>query len=210
MNFDRVLSLLMLACEALITLMIYQDFRKDRGRPELQMPKKKWAFMIVIGLLPIAALVYDRAFPAEIPEFDAVQEQPTVTSYGADSPDSCFMTVYGDALRSRKDNYKLAVGCFVYDGQQDVLDSPYLQVSSLYDITPGELYLKASFSPEFAKYFKEKHAIGIDIVLLNVPNGIQTSQFTTLRQARALGVRLPAFTVYKGYRIQGPSQQTLP
>ena len=87
----------------------------------------------------------------------------------------------------------MATACLLYDGKEDILDAPYLQVGGLYDIDKygGTKTLMAGWSPFFSNYFTEKGGTGVYVALLLVPNGAETYQFTTLRQARALGVRIP-------------------
>jgi hypothetical protein len=211
MTFDHIFNALTGICEIAIWWMIWQDYRKDRGKPELRMPKKKWTLMIVLSLIPLGVLIYARgptssvgsnsAPRGEIPEFDA-QNSTIVTAWAQDSPNSCSMDVNGNALLSRQSGYKLAIACFIYDGRTDILDAPYLQVSNLYDIRMGTVSIHAGYQPYFAEYGNKMHAVGIDIALLNVPNGVQASQFTTLRQARALGVRIPALTIAKSAIVQ--------
>ena len=125
-----------------------------------------------------------------IPEFDAPITQ-MLQGYGTDGPNSCAMVVSGKVLLSLSKGYKLAVGCFIYDGSVYVLDAPGLQVGNLYDITADQTRLMAKWGDSFNRYRVEKGATGLNIALLIVPNGVQPSQFTTLRQARALGVKIP-------------------
>lgn len=160
--------------------------------------------MLVMGLLSavtIAAVALDyfyvrrparaaAAAPADIPEFDDAQNDLYV-QYG-ETTDSCYMNVRGERYAARRSGYKLAVACFVWDGREDTLDAPYLQVSSLYDIRDGEEHLEAKYAQYFQPFRKGTHnEFKINIALLNVPNDAQPSQFKTLREARAVGVRIP-------------------
>src|SRR5205807_7570806 len=163
-------------------------------------PERQKIYNISVNVLLIVALVLSglsfylsrdaSAVPGggtqkEIPEFDA-QYTGIINGYGLDMASSCFMSVNGSALLSRQWGYKAAIACFVYDGREDILDAPYLQLSNLYDVRSGEVVMRATFQEYFNKYRSAMGAIGINIALLNVPTGIQTSQFTTLRQARAV------------------------
>jgi hypothetical protein len=211
MTFDHIFSAVTGICEIAIWWMIWQDYRIARGKPELRMPTKKWVLMIALSLIPLGVLIYARGTTSpvesnstprgEIPEFDT-PNSTIVTAWAQDSPNSCSMDVNGNALLSRQLGYRLAIACFIYDGRTDILDAPYLQVSNLYDIKMGTVSIHAGYQPYFMEYRNQMHAIGIDIALLNVPNGVQTGQFTTLHQARALGVKIPALTIAKSAIVQ--------
>ena len=208
MTFDHIFSAVTGICEIAIWWMIWQDYRIARGKSELRMPKRKWFLMIVLSLVPLGTLIYEWQNGApnvkpqnNISEFDN-PNSAIVKGWAQDSPNSCSMDVNGDALLSRQSGYKLAIACFIYDGKVDILDAPYLQVSNLYDIKSGDIGIRAGYQPYFDQYRNQMHAIGIDIALLNVPNGIQSSQFTTLRQARAMGVKIPALTIAKTVNLQ--------
>lgn len=194
MTFDHVFIVITTIAEVSIWWMILQDYRKARGKKEIHVgwAKTGWLLMLVFSLGPIGAVVYSRYVPQTLSEFDAPHEGPMVVSYGMDSPSSCYMTVHAAMFASRRSGYKLAIGCFVYGGQQDILDAPYLQVSNLYDIKDEDETIRALYAGYFVNYRNQVKAFGISIALLNVPNGVQPSSFTTLRQARALGVLIPA------------------
>jgi hypothetical protein len=148
-----------------------------------------WILLLVLTWFAIGYDYYDRQRQPSIPEFDTYQRM--VDRYGGDTPNSCFMQVKGGVFLPLSKKYKLAVTCFVWDGTIPVLDAPHLQVGNLYDISDNEIYLKARWGDEFNQYRSEQHSVGIAVALLLVPNGVQTSQFNTLRQARLLGVRIP-------------------
>jgi hypothetical protein len=144
---------------------------------------------------------------AEIPDFDASNAE-LVISYGQDSPNSCFMVANGIALLSRQSGYKAALACFVSDGTRPNLDVPYIQVSNTYDIAQGEILMRAIYKPYFDEYRKQLGSQGgIAVALLNIPNSVDPSQFTTLRQARALGVKILKIGVASGgVTVTQPSQ----
>jgi len=160
--------------------------------------------MIVLSLIPVGAVIYNRYFlvNVDLREFDAKSDLPLVLSYGGDGGGTaCGMTVQGKLLMSRKPNYKLAIGCFVWDGREDILDAPYLQLSNFYDIREGNIQMQAVYSEYFINYRVQIHAAALHVALLNVPNGVQLSQFTTLRQARALGVLIPNVSTQIGQLV---------
>jgi hypothetical protein len=66
-----------------------------------------------------------------------------------------------------------------------------------YDIKVGSIGIRAAYQPYFNDYRNQIHAVGIDVALLNVPVGVQPAQFTTLRQARAMGVKIPSLVIAK-------------
>jgi hypothetical protein len=207
MNFDHIFSAVTGICEIAIWWMIWQDYRIARGKPEFQMPTKKWTLMIALSLIPLGTLIVARetASPVklndehreEIPEYDE-PNAGLIIGWGQDSPLSCYMNVNGKPLLVRQSGYKLAIGCFAYDGKEDVLDATYVQVSNLYDIKDGVIGIRGSYQQYFIEYSKQLRSVGIMVALLNVPNGVQPNQFTTLRQARALGVKILQISLAKG------------
>ena len=122
-----------------------------------------------------------------------------IQGYGtgiAGDPNSCFLLVNPKALLPYKKDYKVSIACFVYDGTMNVLDAPNLQVGNLYDINEADsAYLKEVWGDSFNEYRKQHGTSATWIALLVVPNGVQTSQFTTLRQARSFGARIPAVQI---------------
>ena len=159
--------------------------------------------MLTMGLLMVLtwtaawAAFYDRHYDQpDIPEFDG-SNADLVLAWGQDTTGVCDMTVNGKRLLGRQSGFKLAIGCFIYDGKEDVLDAPYIQVSSLYDIRDGVIAMRSSYQPYFLEYYKQMHPTGTEIALFNVPNGVQPNQFTTLRQARSLGVKIPYIKIVR-------------
>jgi hypothetical protein len=146
----------------------------------------------------IALDYYDRnrqgSFP---PEFDSPGNVGLIVGYGMDTPNSCYGSVQGAQLTKIRSEYKLAIGCFLWDGTMDRLDAPNVQVSNLYDITASLVTARVTFGPGFEKYREEQHAAGILVSVFLVPNGVSVSQFTTLRQARSLGVHILSMSLAK-------------
>ena len=157
---------------------------------------------IVVGLslfavsLTLSGFGIYRVFrESDLPEFDT-PNNALVLGWSVDKG-FCTMTVSGDRVWSYRDNYRLATGCLVYDGAGDIKDAPYLQQSSLYDIRHGNIAMVAKYGEAFPKYMQEQHAAGNFVVLFLVPLGVTTSQFSTLRQARSLGVKIIANNLAK-------------
>jgi hypothetical protein len=92
-------------------------------------------------------------------------------------------------------DYKLAIGCFVTDGSVPLMDAPNVQVSRLFDIGKDSLTIREPYSAGFTEFLNQHHAIGIQIALLAVPYGTEITQFSTLRQARALHVKILALEI---------------
>jgi hypothetical protein len=156
--------------------------------------RRYWPTVIMGLLFLITAYdIYDRHHnAAPIVEFDAPNQPiPMVQSFGLRT-DGCMMNINASdpILMDHKDEYDLAIGCFLYDQAEDVLDAPNLQVSQLYDIRTGKVIAAVKFSQQFNDYRQQTHATGIHIALLLVPKGVRNTQFATLRQARALKVRI--------------------
>jgi len=168
-----------------------------------------WLLLLAVTWVGIGYDIYSQQHSKDdnpaLLEFDAQHNQSLVLSYGGSSPSSCAMTINGSALESRMLGYKLALGCFVSDGSTDILDVPYLQIGNLYDIKMGPETIQANYAPYFLDYMTKSHAIGISVALLIVPNGVQPSQFSSLRQARALGVLIPEIATARSSITFGPS-----
>lgn len=154
------------------------------------------AILMLLTWVGVAVGYYGRNSASDIPEFDG-SNADLVLGWGQDTTGACDMNVNGKLLLNRQSGYKLAIGCFIYDGKEDILDAPYIQVSNLYDIKDGVIAMRSSYQPYFLEYYKQMHPTGTEIALFNVPNGVQPTQFTTLRQARSLGVKIPYIKIVR-------------
>jgi len=166
--------------------------------------KRYWPMfaMMILAAVNLGGIGYreyqkHRSFP---PEFDDPNNLPLMTGYGLDTPSSCFANLQSKILLAHRSDYKVAIGCFLWDGTVDRLDAPNVQVSNLYDIVDGETALRVTWGEVFNKYRQEQHAVGIIVAVFIVPNGVSITQFTTLRQARALGVRIPSAGIAKSFQ----------
>jgi hypothetical protein len=161
--------------------------------PNLALPSKGlWVWLglfLTWGFLAYTIYFEPTQIKSEIPEFDN-PNSGILLGGGQDSANSCYEQINGKALLVRQLGYKIAIGCFFYDGKEDILDAPYLQVGNLYDIKDGVIFVRATYQPYFIDYLKQMHSLGIMVALFNVPNGVQPNQFATLRQARSLGVKI--------------------
>ncbi|MGA8212254.1 MAG: hypothetical protein WB799_01575 [Candidatus Sulfotelmatobacter sp.] len=159
--------------------------------------KKFWPMIVMAAMLVLTwgAVGYDvYHHTASIPEFDEPQADPLVSSWGLEGQ-ICDMTINGSALLPLRSDYKIAIGCFVFAGTEDILDAPNVQVSQLYDIRGDQILVRVPFSEAYQKYRDAHGAMGSHIALLLIPNGIEPSQFQTLRQARQLKVRILALRI---------------
>jgi len=56
-SFDRLISVIGALCEISIWWMIWQDYRKDRGKSEVRMPGKRLGLFLVLSLGPLVAAI---------------------------------------------------------------------------------------------------------------------------------------------------------
>jgi len=193
--FDHIFNVITGLSEIAIWWMIWQDYRKARGKSDMKVtfPAKRWMAMIALSLGPLLALGinhYAQSPSQDIPEFDS-KESLIRASGGGGASKSCTMTVNGKVLQSRRAGYKLAIACFVWDRTQDILDARPIQVSGLYDIRNDNIRLLATWGDSFNQYLIDRRPFTLTIALLNVPNGVTISQFSSLREARRIGVLIP-------------------
>lgn len=157
-------------------------------------------FVISMGLSGFGLFLNLRA--PDIPEFDAPQAN-LIGGWGS-SPGSCWVLANSDKFWNYRDHYRLASGCLVWDGLEDILDAPYLQPSKLFDIRKGSINVTAQWGASFPKYIEQTHSVGLYCSLMLVPIGINTSQFNTLREARNLGVKIVFNGLAKSFQISSP------
>jgi len=174
-----------------------------RAREELAKPASvklsRWPVYAVVGVVFLTWAVvgydfYDRTHPPLL-EFDVPHD--TLIAGWEQGVNSCSLAVNEQHLLLLRNDYKLAVACFIYNGQGDILDAPNVEVGALYDIREGQSTLTAGWSQGFIQYRVQQGAAGSFVALLIIPKNVQTFQFTTLRQARALGVRIPSVNLAK-------------
>jgi hypothetical protein len=153
--------------------------------------KRYWPMLAMAGLvlftwIGLGLRYYLQETSDAIPEFDAPNSQSQFyASYGHDHT-NCLITVRGNSLLSYQDRYRMAAACLVSDGSTDMLDVRDFSVGREYDIVSGDVLMTAIGDPEAAKRITN----GVNYFVLLIPPKVQTSQFVTLRQARALGVKI--------------------
>jgi hypothetical protein len=156
-----------------------------------QLPRLRiWVLLLAVTWCAIGYDFYDRHHTVPLPEFDSKRAAGLVISYAANQS-TCYMRVDGAAVLLNKSVYRLAIGCFTWDGAEDILDAPNFQVSNLYDIKDSVINMQQDFSEGFKQQGTAKHANAIFIAVLLVPDGVERNQFSTLRQARKLKVLIP-------------------
>ena len=126
----------------------------------------------------------DNSLP-DIPEFDEPQNG-LFNSYGPSNL-GCDIDANGNRFWDYRDKYRIAAACIIFDREHNLLDTPSLQVGQEHDITRGHIFMRADVSDNL-KPLINKH--GVTFLILLVPIGVTTSQFTTLRTARSLGVKI--------------------
>lgn len=97
------------------------------------------------------------------------------------------IVVSGKYLQSYREEYQLDALCLHYDGTQDYVDAPGLQKSALYEIRDVEVEMIITADEAFVKDFKSGMK-GTNYIAILVPKGVSMDQFSTLRQAFALGI----------------------
>ena len=175
----------------------YRILLRTGAKLTLPTPREKIMAILAFGSIVYAVFAWFNR-PVDFPEFDAPQttlvHEWSASFPNAGSNGTCQMTIDGSRLWTYRSSHKLAIGCLVYDGVGDVLDAPYLEPSALYDIKNGQKFLVAKWSAGFFKHMQDVNGAGNTVFLFLVPVGTTPGQFTTLRQARALGVRIIAST----------------
>jgi hypothetical protein len=155
--------------------------------------EKRFAYWPLVFMVILAASSWIPYFllPDDLPLWP--DPKPYVRGYGvtvtADGRESCYVTADGDRFSRYRNHWRLAAACYFYDGVGDPLDVPQLQTSGAYDIRTGEMKLLAVWGAAFPQFLHDKHANELGHVLLMLPAGIDPGQFSTLRQAKGLGVK---------------------
>jgi hypothetical protein len=192
----------------LICVGIVGFFASRRNRPMKSRAKRSffWGIAIVITWFAIGYDYYDRHH-AILPEFDDGHEKPVLFDSGMKAPDFCQVAVNGNLLMPYKDKYNVAFACYLWDGTQDQLDLPNLLISEVHDIGTGDLPMRVEFTPQFDWRFNHSEGM-VNYMLMLVPKDLKVTQFQTLRQARALGVKLPWLESRSITRKTCPDNQT--
>ena len=111
-----------------------------------------------------------------------------LTSYGIAGVRRVVATVDGRCFGDFRDKYNVAVVAFHTNGVKDANDEVLTAKTGLHDIQDVDLGFAFELDP---KYIEEHDVTGINgtnFVLLLVRKTVRMDQFSTLRQAEAMGV----------------------
>lgn len=85
---------------------------------------------------------------------------------------------------------KLMAIAFHYSGTTDFTDVKQLQKSALYDVRQGTQIMMIQADSDFIDDVTNKKQIGTNFMLLTVPVTLGNPEFSTLRQAFAMGIQI--------------------
>jgi hypothetical protein len=156
-----------------------------RVSPMKSLSSLAWIPALLLTWIGIGYDYYDRHALPQIPEFDEPQINSLHTGYGFRNGD-CFVNANGDTFWPFRDLYKISMACLVYTGKTDLLDAPDLQVGSEYEIVRGDIDMVTTVSPIIQPLLPK----AANYYILLVPYKVSISQLTSLRVARALGVKI--------------------
>jgi hypothetical protein len=92
-------------------------------------------------------------------------------------------------MKDTKPGKKLIGLVFHWKGEVDILDTKGLQKSEPYDYTKGEKFLLITPDEQFRADVQRGDA-GTNYWVLEVPDNIDKTQFSTIRQAQKLGAKI--------------------
>jgi len=155
------------------------------------LPKLRvWVALLLLTWVALGYDIYGRHHSAELREFDEPnQQKPLLFGVGMKAPDFCQVMANGNLLLPYKNDYNVGFACYLWDGTQDQLDAPIILFSEPRDIVGGDISMRVEFNQQFDWRFNHSEGM-VNYLLMLVPKNVRISQFSTLRQARALKVRL--------------------
>ncbi len=96
------------------------------------------------------------------------------------------MHVDGNAILSYKDNYRVIGIAFHASGAVDMKDIDSLNKTGPHDIAAGDIPMTIDFDSKFLD--EMSHGVrGTNYTALLIPNTVEPSQFSTIRQAESMG-----------------------
>lgn len=171
--------------------------------------RRTWFLRVVIALSMIFSAwgwyrIHELHQRVPFAEYQSPQnQQGAIVSYGMSGNLTGFVDIDGNAVMDHADNYRLAAVVFHNPGY-DELDINSLSVSTLHDIVPSTIRITIELSD---KYKQESQAmLGVNFIAVLVPKTVMPNQFSTLRQAQAMG----AIIVGKGQASASASVITIP
>jgi len=191
---DSWIALLTLAVNVIGVFFTWQAIKIARMQAPPQTPesvtRSPWRLYWPVAaclLLSVSVWIPYAVRPDDLPAWP----QPKSYIFGyATGPAGCEVTANGDEFFKYREKYRLAVGCYIWNGVGDVLDAPQLQVSPAHEITKGTMPLRLFWGASFPQYLFDQHANMLNEVILMLPAGVDPGQVTSFRQARSLGVRI--------------------
>lgn len=131
-------------------------------------------FLVIALLVPtVAYLAWNRP---------ALVKQIYMTRWARDAANA-YVTIDGRLLSAYSSQFKLAAVFFKWSGNPDFIDVEGLQKSNVYEIRHEAVRIVIALDQEFLKTRPGAN----NFVALLIPNALRMDQFSTLRQAYALG-----------------------
>jgi len=115
-----------------------------------------------------------------------------MTAYGVSYPPQVghvFAKVDGDAIISYAEKYKVAVVVFHDPGTSDTRDVEISDKSNLFDIAGGDIRIELVLGNKFMSEVSKGYT-GTKYAALLVPNKVSMGQFSTLREAESVGIKI--------------------
>jgi hypothetical protein len=99
------------------------------------------------------------------------------------------LLIDGNGILSYQNDFKIAGVAFHYSGATDVKDVSALNKTNLYDIGPNDITMVVEWNQAFLD--EMAHGVhGTSYMALLVPNTVRMDEFSTIRQAEAMGVKV--------------------
>jgi hypothetical protein len=131
-----------------------------------------------------------------------LSEQVKIMGWGPDAPNGTLMNINAlqnlkvsadgsHASSSTREKYRMAAVALHSDGSKDPDDVEILARSAEHDIVDGNVPILLPVTERFrADYGPLLHWVGTGYLLLLVPKPVSMESFETIRQAKALGVKV--------------------
>jgi hypothetical protein len=156
-----------------------------------------WRFYIVpvLSTLLVCGVVgfdyWDRHYPSrcdkDITKVGCILKSYGSLAHGSGEPWRVQAIVEGKCLFPYRDTHRVAVIAFHTPGDREWLDIRDLQKSALYDIRDGEIPVVFNLTDNYVNELAHGWRGATNYYPLLVPKGLGMDQFSTLRQALALG-----------------------
>ena len=148
---------------------------------------------IALLLLTWGLVGYDIYLRSSEEDIWVQNEKPAlIASFGhAKDGSLCEVVVNGKRILRYQRKYKVSAGCFVYDGQVDMLDNKYIRFTNAFDIKDSTIPMDFQLltSPIRNYLLANPHGMLYYFVLL-VPKDQDPTRYSTLRVATNAGAKL--------------------